>query len=55
MTSAEVCELLRIDRSTLTRRVQLGRIDAAMKLPGRNGAYLFDRATIEALTPERAR
>lgn len=54
MTSPEVCELLGIDRSTLTRRVQAGRIEPAFKLPGRNGAYVFDRATVEALAAERA-
>lgn len=48
--SAEACSLLGdIDRSTLTRWVQLGRIEPAMRLPGPNGAYLFRRADIEAL------
>lgn len=44
--SAEVCDLLDIDRSTLTRWIQAGRIKAAMKLPGPKGAYLFDPAEV---------
>lgn len=55
MTSAEVCATLRIDRSTLVRWVQAGRLAPAFKYPARNGAYLFDREPIEALATERAR
>lgn len=53
MTSAEVCELLGVDRSTLVRWVQLGRLEATYKFPGRNGAYLFDRDVIHALARDR--
>ena len=52
--SAEVCTRLEIDRSTLTRWVQLGHAKPAMRLPGRNGAMLFDRAEVERLARERA-
>lgn len=41
LTSREVCARLGIDRSTLTRWVQAGRITPAQKLPGLRGAYLF--------------
>lgn len=41
LTSADVCGELHIDRSTLSRWVQSGRIVAAHKLPGIRGAYLF--------------
>lgn len=51
--SAEACRILDVDRSTLTRWVAGGRITPAVKLPKRNGAYLFDRADIEALAAER--
>lgn len=47
--SAEVCDRLGIDRSTLVRRVQSGRIKAALQAPGSNGAYLFDPEVIDAL------
>lgn len=40
--SAEVCFRLDIDRSTLIRWCQLGRIEYAQKLPGPRGQYLFD-------------
>lgn len=53
--SAEVCRLLGIDRSTLVRRVQAGSIPAAVKAPGSNGAYLFDRELVTALATERAK
>lgn len=53
LSSAEACELLNIDRSTLNRWVASGRIAPSQKLPGRTGAYLFtgsevERARIEA-------
>lgn len=49
VTSAAVCTELGIDRSTLTRWVQAGRIEPATKLPGLRGAYLFTRAEIDRL------
>jgi excisionase family DNA binding protein len=45
--SAEACERLGIDRSTLTRRIARGQITAVQKLPGETGAYLFEAAEIE--------
>lgn len=45
--SAEVCERIGIDRSTLTRWIQTGRIKFAQKIPGPKGAYLFDPAEVE--------
>ena len=48
LTAAETCaELGGIDRSTLTRWVQSGRIAPARKLPGRTGAYLFDPTEVQ--------
>ena len=47
MTSAEVCDRLGIDRSTLSRWVASGRISPTTKLPGIRGAFLFTRAEIE--------
>lgn len=47
--SAEACELLGIDRSTLTRWVDTGRLDYWVKMPGKTGAYLFEREAVETL------
>ena len=46
MTSAEVCDRLGIDRSTLSRWVASGRISPTTKLPGVRGAFLFTRAEV---------
>lgn len=53
--SAEVCERLGIDRSTLTRWVQLGKAEPAMRLPGNTGAFLFTPAEVDRLVAEYAR
>lgn len=49
LASAEVCERIGIDRSTLSRYVALGRIKPAHRLPGRTGAMLFAPADVEVL------
>lgn len=49
VASAEVCAELNMDRSTLSRWVSAGKIAPAMKMPGRNGAMLFNRSDIERL------
>lgn len=54
ISAAEAAALLGIDRSTLTRWVKAGRIDAAHKNPYLNGALLFDRSAVDALVAERA-
>lgn len=41
LTSAEACEQLNIDRSTLSRWVKSGRIETAHKFPGKRGGFLF--------------
>lgn len=46
--SREVCALLGIDKSTLTRWVQVNKLTPAMRVGG-NNAYLFQRSDIEAL------
>lgn len=51
--SKEACRLLGdINRSTLTRWVADGRLTPATKLPGGNGAFLFDRSAVEKLATE---
>lgn len=48
LTSAEVCDRLGIDRSTLSRWVASGRIKYAIKLPGLRGAYVFTPEAVDA-------
>lgn len=55
LTSTEVAERLGIARQTVAWRVARGQLTPAQKLPGRNGAYLFDPEQIEALTEKVAR
>lgn len=53
--SADVCERLKIDRSTLSRWVAAGRLTPAMRLSsGPTGAFLFSAEDVEALAVERA-
>lgn len=54
MDSTGACTLLGIDRGTLTRWIQLGRITPAGQMPGPNGAYLWDPAYINRLVIDRA-
>jgi predicted site-specific integrase-resolvase len=52
--STEACTILNIDKATISRWVAAGRITPAGKLPRKNGAFLFNRADIEALAQARA-
>ncbi len=54
LVTAEVCKLLNIDRTTVTRWVQAGKLTPARKLPGVSGAYLYKRADIDAMLERRA-
>lgn len=54
LTSAEACERLEIDRSTLSRWVALNRITPAFKLPGLRGAFMFEPAEVERVRSEVA-
>lgn len=52
--SREACRLLDIDKSTLSRWVESGRLPLVQKMPGANGAFVFSRATVERIAGERA-
>lgn len=54
LNSAEVCTQLSIDRSTLSRWVQSGRIAPAVKLPGLRGPFLFEPAEVDRVKAEAA-
>jgi excisionase family DNA binding protein len=47
--TVEAARILGVERSTLTRWVQLGRIAEFKKLPGPNGTRLFRRSDVLAL------
>lgn len=50
VNTAEACEMLGdVNRSTLKRWVDAGKVEPFRKLPGETGGYLFYRADIEAL------
>lgn len=53
--SAEACETIGIDRSTLTRWVKSGKAAIVDKLPGQTGVYLFTRAEVDRLATEQAK
>lgn len=47
--TAEVTRILGVDKATVLRRIEAGKLVPALKMPGPNGAYLFRRADAEAL------
>ena len=49
VSAVEAAEILGIARRSLISRVEAGTVQAAHKLPGRTGAFLFDRAYFEWL------
>ena len=49
LSSAEACTILQVSRSTLIRWVEKGKIQAAQKLPGQSGVYLFEPAEVTRL------
>ena len=51
--SAKACLLLGIDKSTLSRWVAAGVITPEIKLPGKNGAMLFDPQDVTRLCLDR--
>lgn len=46
--SKTVCDLLHIDRSTLSRRIERGELTPLAQLDGPNGAFVFDRGDFPA-------
>lgn len=54
LNTTAACEILGVERSTLNRWAQMGRV-SVVKLPGQTGAYLYRRGDIEALRDSRAK
>lgn len=52
--SADVCERLGIDRSTLSRWVAAGTITPALRAPGKFGAMFFRPADVDQLAADKA-
>lgn len=53
LTTAQACERLgHLDRSTLSRWVQIGKITPAHKFTGLRGAFLFDPAEVDRVRNE---
>lgn len=52
--SAQACQVLSVDKSTLSRLVKAGTLTPVMKLPGKNGAMLFDPADVTRVCLDRA-
>lgn len=48
LTVSQVADRFNVGRSTVTRMIADGRLTPTARLPGGTGAYLFDRAEIEA-------
>ena len=54
LTTLQACQILGIDRATLTRWVADEKIVPTFKFPGRTGGFLFSRADVERLAAEKA-
>lgn len=51
--TAEAAQILRVDVRTVHRMADDGRLTPALKIPGRTGALLFERAGVERLAEAR--
>lgn len=47
LATVEAAQVIGVERSTLSRWIDSGRITPAHKLPGVNGAHLFRRSEVE--------
>jgi predicted site-specific integrase-resolvase len=52
--TTEAARIIDVDKATLTRWVAAGRVEAAVKLPKKNGAYLFTRSEVQRMADEVA-
>ena len=52
--TAEAAEILGVHARTVHRMVEQGRLFPSLKIAGRTGAYLFERAEVERAAAERA-
>lgn len=47
LSTVEAAAIIGVERSTLSRWIDSGRIAPALKLPGINGAHLFARSEVD--------
>ena len=47
--TTEAVDILKVDKATITRWVAAGKLTPVTKLPRKNGAFIFNRADVEAL------
>lgn len=52
--TTDAARIIDVDKATLTRWVASGRVEAAVKLPRKNGAYLFTRDEVDRMAAEVA-
>jgi DNA-binding XRE family transcriptional regulator len=55
ITANQAAAQVGVNRRTITKYVETGRLTPAMKLPGTKGAWLFRQADIDLLAGERRR
>ena len=53
--SGETAALLRVDKSTLVRKIAAGKIQPLTRLDGPRGAFVFDRSEIQAIAKDGAK
>jgi len=53
ITTAQAAEVLDVEHRSVFRMVRRGELTPTAKLPGRTGAYLFDRDEVDALAQQR--
>lgn len=54
LATIEAAERIGVERSVLTRWVQMGRMTVAQRLPGKTGAMLFEEAEVDRMAAEYA-
>lgn len=54
ITADQAAEVIGVNRRTVTKWADNGRLPEAMRLPGGTGARLFDRAEVERVASEHA-
>jgi len=55
MTTAQAAAVLDVEHRSVFRMVKRGELTPSGKLPGRTGAYLFDREDVERLAETRSK
>ena len=53
ITTETVARMLATSKATVKRKAKLGILPTVGKIEARTGAYLFDKAAIEAIAAER--